>query len=415
MIAHIKQVKANGKNQFEISEGGGLRYIATAPWMAMKLPFQAENMRSLSFQTPQGHEIFTTKYDVLDNTLKEAIPMKYLVGLPTTFDTFEVVKYGNVVGSFYLLRKKMFEKAFFIEYQGRIITGYSMAVGVMDVVSFYEGERQIAQLTKPLTVQNNLDEYFLHIAEGYEVLFEIMSFFTIYFDQMKYSNHGEVVSNKTTISYQVTRDNNRDKYDSNWIAQQFGDQESDQLNAYITSMRNQTKVVIRKGAKIFLLIPLVFIIPTLITLAIVFSAFFQNAERWDGVYEDSVSIVSQGESNSKVMPSYTTTNHRLKGSVGKMYGMETLWEYRASQQREVPITYSLTVESGKAKLLLITPDNTIITLSEVIVLEGEEHTSGESSLITETFHLEAGENRIKLVAEGAKLSYELYIEEGTFQ
>lgn len=149
-----------------------------------------------------------------------------------------------------------------------------MAVGVMEVVSFYEEENQIAQLSKPLTVKNNLDEYFLHIIEGYEGLFEIVSLFTIYYDQMKYPNHGEFVTNKTTISYQVTRDKNNDKYDLNWIAKQFGDQESERLNAYVASMREYAMGDIKKVLKIFVVVAIVIAIPCLIALAIGLCAFF---------------------------------------------------------------------------------------------------------------------------------------------
>lgn len=48
----------------------------------------------------------------------------------------------------------------------------------------------------------------------------------------------------------------------------------------------------------------------------------------------------------------------------KMTGMETIWKYQANEDMTLQMVYDLKVTNGKAKLVLITPDDTIITLTE---------------------------------------------------
>ena len=44
----------------------------------------------------------------------------------------------------------------------------------------YDGDQQIAQITKPLTVVDNLDIYFLHIKDEYAPMIPLLSFFVVY-------------------------------------------------------------------------------------------------------------------------------------------------------------------------------------------------------------------------------------------
>ena len=48
----------------------------------------------------------------------------------------------------------------------------------------------------------------------------------------------------------------------------------------------------------------------------------------------------------------------------KMTGMETIWKNNVLENITLQMQYSLHVTSGKAKLVLVQPDNTIVTLTE---------------------------------------------------
>ncbi len=273
MIAKIKQVKANVENNFEIYENDILKYKANTPWMSLKLPFQTENVRKLSLQNQHDESVLTTRYDVFDNLLNEAIPMKYLVGLSTTFDKFEILKDNQNIGSFYILRAGVWDKAFFVEINGKVFKGYSIAAGYKEVVVFFEDEKQIAQITKPLSTINNLDEYLLHILDGYNELFEILAFFTIYYDYKKYNNSGEIVSKSAEISFRYTFGKNSKKYDENWILNNFGITEAQNIENTISASQEQAKTQIKSTLKLMLICAII-IVPIVLLLTVIL--FFQT-------------------------------------------------------------------------------------------------------------------------------------------
>ena len=98
---------------------------------------------------------------------------------------------------------------------------------------------------------------------------------------------------------------------------------------------------------------------------------------------------------------------RIIGSAEKLEGMDTIWEFDADEAEEVNISYSLTVTSGKAKLVYVSPGGIVSTLAECIAGEESEKSASDS------IEARAGENRIRLVgAEGTSLEYEFTADAG---
>lgn len=96
----------------------------------------------------------------------------------------------------------------------------------------------------------------------------------------------------------------------------------------------------------------------------------------------------------------------------KMTGMDTIWKYNALEDITMQMNYSLWVASGKAKLILIQPDNTLITLTE------QESTMDNQQMDTSTMEQECelnfkkGRNKIKIVCEkGTAFSLSFQISE----
>ncbi len=93
----------------------------------------------------------------------------------------------------------------------------------------------------------------------------------------------------------------------------------------------------------------------------------------------------------------------------KMTGMETIWKYQANEDMTLQMVYDLKVTNGKAKLVLITPDDTIITLTEQdsAVFEDNNGQASETTKYSDTgmpdmestvdLNLQKGENRIRIV------------------
>lgn len=251
MIAKIAQIKANGENRFEISNESGVLFYASTPWMNIKLPFNAENIRKLTMTDYSGKEIFTSSYSVIENALEEALPFKYFWAGEQQFAKYYLNGENGVEGSFYSRQDGFLDKKYCIEKDGRIILGYSIGKGKIEVISFYENEQQIAQLTKPLSVENNLDLYYLHLADEKDDLFPILAFFTIYYDYRYYHNNGQFVSGKERVSIEYTFDKNNKYYNQNWIKQQFGSLEAEHFQNELKQHREASKKRMQKAFMIF--------------------------------------------------------------------------------------------------------------------------------------------------------------------
>lgn len=271
MLITIRQVKSNFENLFEISSDNQILFHAKAPWMKASLPFHAENMRQLAFSDADGNPLYTTHYKILDNALEESIPFKYLLAKKQLFGQFEIVSKNGSEGAFYVIQNGLFDSKFCIEHMGKVYLGYSLDKGRNNFVSIYDGDKQIAQITKPLTVVDNLDIYFLHLKEEYAPIIPILSFFTVYYDYRKYNNSGELTKKSIEITTSYTYEKNNDKYNPNWIAEEFGQQASDELNQTLGSILEQGSAQVKKTLKIVGIIFLAVLLLAGISTAIILS------------------------------------------------------------------------------------------------------------------------------------------------
>ena len=91
-----------------------------------------------------------------------------------------------------------------------------------------------------------------------------------------------------------------------------------------------------------------------------------------------------------------------------MTGTRTIWHYDAGSDIDVTFFYSLSVPAGgKAKLVLITPDN------EVTILTENTDNATNSEMQSQTISLKQGNNRIKIVGYDApKFELKLSVEVG---
>lgn len=153
---------------------------------------------------------------------------------------------------------------------GKVYWGYSIDKGKRNIVSLYDENIQIAQITKPLTVIENLDIYFLHIKEDFTSLIPVLSFFTIYYDYRKYNNAGEFTKNSVEISVSYSYDKNNSKYNPNWILEEFGQETFNELDTFLDSLEAEGRVQAKKIGKLVALSFLIIIVIALIILSIIF-------------------------------------------------------------------------------------------------------------------------------------------------
>lgn len=271
MLVTIQQTKSNLENLFNVSSNGQTLFYASAPWMKISVPFNVENIRKLTFSNEAGEPLYTTRYNIIDNTLEESLPFKYLITKEQRFGQFEIIGKNGKEGTFYTLQTGIFDRKFYIEHMGNVYFGYSIDIGKKNIVSIYADDTQIAQITKPLTVIDNLDIYYMHIKEDFTALIPILSFFTIYYDYRKYNNAGKLTKNSVEVAVSYSHDKNNSKYNPNWIAEQFGPQASDELEVVLRELEEKGSAQVKKIGR---MVALSFLIIILIALVVLFIVFF---------------------------------------------------------------------------------------------------------------------------------------------
>ena len=211
MILQVDQVSANGNNQFEIRENGMLLYRAHTPFYKPVIPVGGSAFRQLSLTAPDGSLIVSTAYDMAENLRASAIPLSWIFTGSKQVDRYSVQNgAGQTAARFYFEQTGAMNTRLVIEAGGRVTAGYIREVGKREVVSFYEGERQVGQLTKPNCVTNQLDRYLLHFFDGV-IAKEIAAFFVVYYDYLYHHNSGKIgVGRDIHVTY--TYDKNSKKY-----------------------------------------------------------------------------------------------------------------------------------------------------------------------------------------------------------
>lgn len=270
MLITIQQTKSNLENLFKVSSNGQVLFNAKTPWMEISAPFNAENVRKLTFTDAAGEPLYTTRYNIISNTLEEALPFKYLITKEQRFGQFEIIGKNGKEGAFYTLQSGMFDQKFYIEHMGNVYYGYSIDIGKKNIVSVYADDTQVAQITKPLTVIENLDIYYLHIKEDFTALIPILSFFTIYYDYRKYNNSGKITKNSVEIAVSYSYDKNNSKYNPNWIAEEFGQQTSNELEMTLKELNEKGTAQAKQIGKMVALSFLIAILITLVILIVIF-------------------------------------------------------------------------------------------------------------------------------------------------
>lgn len=125
------------------------------------------------------------------------------------------------------------------------------------------------------------------------------------------------------------------------------------------------------------------------------------------LYNDEQEIVRNSNSYNLVRAKQSVKGNHLFGTMDKLEGMGTIWKYNASEETDVTITYQMKISEGKAKLVLISPDDTVITIVECTAESDAEED------VSDTYSLEKGKNRIKLIgAENTKIEFEISLNKG---
>ena len=176
--------------------------------------------------------IVNTFYNAAENLAASSLPLSWLFK-----DAKQVRRYsvtdgsGQVIGRFYYEQSGVADTKLVIEHGDRLFVCYRKEAGKKEVVSFYDGDTQIGQLTKPNCVTDNLDSYLVHFIDG---IFDkkIISLFVVYYDFLFHNHSGEIAKGRrANMTY--TFDKNSKKYNKGFIAEHFGEDENERAEQFI--------------------------------------------------------------------------------------------------------------------------------------------------------------------------------------
>ncbi len=127
------------------------------------------------------------------------------------------------------------------------------------------------------------------------------------------------------------------------------------------------------------------------------------------IYNDNSKIANVSDTFGLDQSKETIESGIYKGKL-KLSGSGTIWAYKSNTDFDLQVPYALSVNSKKAKIVLISPDNTVVNLVENT---DKVTIKGATSL---TVPIKKGNNRIKVVGyEKADIDIELHIAKGTFK
>lgn len=124
------------------------------------------------------------------------------------------------------------------------------------------------------------------------------------------------------------------------------------------------------------------------------------------VYDDEKKIASRSNTYNKVNYKQVEVGDTVELSCQVFEGMDTIWTRTLKEDASMVMSYDMEVTNGKAKLVLILPDDSMETIAEVSQEQGTD--AGEEI----TLELKEGLNRIKLVGgEDTSVKLEMTVSE----
>lgn len=130
----------------------------------------------------------------------------------------------------------------------------------------------------------------------------------------------------------------------------------------------------------------------------------------ESIYNSDDKISSTTNSFTIVNSTQSIEGEKFVGEAEKFEGMDTIWTYEATEDRELKITYLLNARKGSVKLVLINPDNSLTNIIE----RSDDATFTDYA--TSTVQIKKGTNRIKMVgSKDCSVEFEIIIPCGELE
>ena len=128
------------------------------------------------------------------------------------------------------------------------------------------------------------------------------------------------------------------------------------------------------------------------------------------IYNSNEKISSSTDSFNLDGVTQKIEDEKFFGEVERFEGMDTIWTYEAAEDMELEVTYLLNALKGSVKLVLISPDNSVIDVIE------RSDESNFNDYVTSTIPIQKGTNRLKMVgSKHCSVEFEITIPCGEFK
>jgi len=200
----IQQTKSAIHADYDISEDGKVLYTAS-------IPFNVKGYRAAFSHS--GQVVYTIERDLVTSLRKMSSSGERVVDYYTIKDCM-----GNACGAIFRKRTKGFLGYYFFEMQlnNSVFLIYEVGLGKQGIkLPVYHQNQQVALIEKGTQTNNNLDSYSLCAIDAKTA--QLMSLFCVYYDFMRFGNHGEVSVNSKQVTYVYTSNKKlKEKYNPDW-------------------------------------------------------------------------------------------------------------------------------------------------------------------------------------------------------
>jgi len=149
----------------------------------------------------------------------------------------------------------------------------------------------------------------------------------------------------------------------------------------------------------------------ILMMSIISSLFMScNNSSVDNIYYDNSEIAKEYDTFSLYdSDEQIVKEGSYRGNL-KLSGSGTIWKYVSDKDTDLQVLYNLVVKDGNAKVVLISPDNNVVTITD----NEEQITLDRMTSIN--VPIKKGTNRIKIVGyKNPNIKLELHIDKGEFR
>ena len=121
------------------------------------------------------------------------------------------------------------------------------------------------------------------------------------------------------------------------------------------------------------------------------------------LYNDNKKIAATGDSYSFMNRVGDTKDKTIEVKYSKFYGDETIWIFDVVKQGEIKVDFDSSIDSGKFKVVMITPLDEVVNVFEHQKDEGSQQ--GRS-----TISADLGRYRLKIIGDNASGEFKMEVD-----